>query len=105
MSQKGGKFIREIFCGMNFYSIIIPMPTYQMASFFRIDEAIAAAAKAALLAAKIKGNKLGKIEVFNSGIKKDECLIEVAEFNFLNKLPVEPLFYWNKIFKTLKEAE
>src|ERR1035437_5056479 len=55
---------------------LLQFKAYQMASFFRIDEAITAAAKAALLAARIRSNKKGKIELFNSGIKKEECLIE-----------------------------
>ena len=79
--------------------------TYQVTSFFRIDEAITAAAKAALLAAIIKAGIMEKIEPFIAGLNKKDYLIEHPDYIFLNKLPVEPLFYWRKTIEIITEAQ
>jgi hypothetical protein len=78
---------------------LLQFKPYQMTSFFRIDEAIISSAKAALMAAKIKSGASGAVEVFLPAFDKREYLIQHPEYNFLNKLPVEALFYW---FKTLQ---
>jgi hypothetical protein len=80
---------------------LLQFKAYQMSSFFRIDEAIVSAAKAALMAAKVKIAATGKVELFNAENKKQDYLIPNPDFNFLNKLPAEALFYWNKALRTL----
>ncbi|HEV8083703.1 MAG TPA: nucleotidyl transferase AbiEii/AbiGii toxin family protein [Chitinophagaceae bacterium] len=76
---------------------------YQINSHFRIDEAITASAKAALLASKLKSNNINKLELFSPDIRKDDCLFEEPALNFLNKLQIEPLFYWSQAFKNLED--
>ena len=79
--------------------------SYQVTSFFRIDEAITAAAKAALLAAIIKAGITEKIEPFTAGLNKKDYLIEHPDYIFLNKLPVEPLYYWRKTIEIITEGQ
>jgi hypothetical protein len=80
---------------------LLQFKAYQMTAFFRIEEAIISAAKAALLAAKIRSGSSGALEVFEPGIKKEECLVHQQDYLFLNRLPPEPLFYWNKTIRLL----
>lgn len=75
---------------------LLQFKSYQVTSYFRIDEAIIASAKAALLAAMIKTGYTGKVESFTAGLKKKSFLIQHVDYNFLNKLSVEALFYWSK---------
>ena len=82
---------------------LLQFKTYQVTSFFRIDEAITASAKAALLAAMIKTGYSGAIEFFTGILQKEHYLIQHPDYNFLNKLPVEPLFYWNKTVALLSK--
>lgn len=74
-----------------------------MNSAFRIEDAITAATKAALLAAKIKTNSTGAPEQFHPAIKKEDCLINSADYILLNKLSAEPLFYWKRIIEILNK--
>ena len=80
---------------------LLQFKSYQVTSYFRIDEAIAASAKAALLAAMIKTGYTGKVESFTVGLKKENYLIQHRDYNFLNKLPVEALFYWSKTIEII----
>lgn len=75
---------------------LLQFKAYQMSSFFRIDEAIISAAKAALMAARIRASHTGSVELYDPEMKKADYLIKTPEFIYLNKLPVEALFYWNR---------
>jgi len=68
---------------------------YQTRAAFRIDEAIVAGAKAALLAAKIKTGDNTALPVFVPGTPKAEYLVVHPAYIDLNKLQAEPLFYWH----------
>lgn len=80
---------------------LLQFKPYQMTSFFRIDEAIISSAKAALMAAKIKSNARGVLEIFQVNSDKRDYLIQDSEYNFLNKLPAEALFYWHMTLQVL----
>ena len=80
---------------------LLQFKQYQMTSFFRIDEAIIASAKAAYLASRIKAGTGGDLKVFQQGHSKQDFLIQIPEYNFLNRLQAEPLFYWNNILQLL----
>ena len=80
---------------------LLQFKAYQMTSFFRIDEAITSAAKAALMAAKIKVNAEGQLDLYQMGMDKKDYLIEHPEYVFLNKLPIESLFYWKQVIDLL----
>jgi hypothetical protein len=80
---------------------LLQFKSYQVTSYFRIDEAIAASAKAALLAAMIKTGYTGDVASFTAGLKKEDYLIQHLEYNFLNKLRVEALFYWRKTIEII----
>lgn len=82
---------------------LLQFKTYQVTSFFRIDEAITTSAKAALLAAMIKTGSSGATDIFTGTPKKESYLNQHPDYNFLNKLPVEPLFYWNKTVALLSK--
>ena len=75
---------------------LLQFKTYQMSSFFRIDDAIVSSAKAALMAKRIRGNHSGPVDLFEKAMKKEDLLIKGQAYDFLNKLPAEALFYWNK---------
>ncbi|HLP61508.1 MAG TPA: nucleotidyl transferase AbiEii/AbiGii toxin family protein, partial [Candidatus Deferrimicrobium sp.] len=65
--------------------------------FFRIDEAIEAAAKAAYIAAKIKTGNNEAPEHYDRSKNINDYLIENRDYNHLNKLKKLPngaLFYW-----------
>lgn len=81
---------------------LLQFKPYQMASFFRIDEAIVASAKAAYMAAKIKAATGGGLEMFKQDYRKQDFLIRNPRYTFLNKLQTEALFYW---FKSLEIIE
>ena len=74
---------------------------YQTRGAFRIDEAIVAGAKAALLAARIKTGDTSPLPVYEAGMKKSDYLVPQPDYIDLNKLPVEPLFYWHHTLKLL----
>lgn len=78
---------------------LLQFKQYQMTSFFRIDEAIVASAKAAYVAARINADIYGDLEVFQKGYNKQDFLIHNPKYIFLNKLQPEALFYW---FKSLE---
>jgi len=64
---------------------------------FVLDHAIESAAKAALIAAKIKAENYDEIEPFNETDGIRAYLIENTDYNFLNrlnKLPNKALYYW-----------
>ena len=70
---------------------------------FTLDNAIEAAAKAALIATKIKTKNYDPITPFDKGL--GNYLIEDKEYNFLNRLvrlPNRALFYWSQAVKLLK---
>jgi hypothetical protein len=81
---------------------LLQFKPYQMTSFFRIDEAIVSSAKAAYMAARIKAGLNGNLELFQSGYDKQSLLIQNPNYNFLNKLQAEPLFYWHKAIKLIE---
>ncbi|HEY9560352.1 MAG TPA: hypothetical protein VIR29_06145, partial [Anseongella sp.] len=70
---------------------------YLMAGKFRIDEAIAGAARVAHLAAKLLTRDLSPVQQFNG---QNLNLLNIAhpEWNFLNKLKRQPdkssFYYW-----------
>ena len=71
---------------------------------FGIDEAIVAAAKVAYLTQLLKANWNGEIERFKNPVQLKDWLIEVPEFNKLNKLKknnLEGFYYWYKSFMSL----
>jgi len=68
---------------------------YQTRGAFRIDEAIVAGAKAALLAARIRTGDNSPLPVYDKEMKKADYLVTEPSFIDLNKLSVEPLFYWH----------
>jgi hypothetical protein len=82
---------------------LLQFKAYQTNSFFRIEEAITAAAKAALLAASIRAGKKGAVNIYDPSIKKTDYLIRDAKYNFLNRLQPEPLYYWHKTIQLLSE--
>jgi hypothetical protein len=77
---------------------------YQMKPSFRLDQAITATAKAALLAAKIKSESYTLPAIYAPGFNKNQFLIEHSSYNFLNKLQAEPLFYWNQTIKLIAKT-
>jgi hypothetical protein len=81
---------------------LLQFKAYQISSFFRIEEAIVASSKSALMAARIKTGESGPSELFISGRNKQDYLILHPDYSFLNKLSTEALFYWHKVLKTLK---
>jgi hypothetical protein len=81
---------------------LLQFKPYQMNSFFRIDEAIISSAKAAYMAACIKMRAGSKLEIYQPEYSKQDFLIQQAEYNFLNKLQAEPLFYWYKTLLVLE---
>jgi hypothetical protein len=81
---------------------LLQFKAYQMSSFFRIEEAIVASSKSALMAARIKTGESGPSELFTPGPGKHKYLISHPDYLFLNKLSMEALFYWHKTLQTLK---
>lgn len=81
---------------------LLQFKPYQMTSFFRIDEAIVSSAKAAYMAACIKAGVGGNLEIYQPAYNKQDFLIQNTEYNFLNKLHAEPLFYWHKSLRILQ---
>ena len=75
---------------------LLQFKAYQMSSFFRIDEAIVSAAKAALMASRIRAGHAGSVDFYNPEMQKADYLITQPEYIYLNKLSAEALFYWNK---------
>jgi len=73
---------------------LLQFQNYQTRGAFRIDEAITAGAKAALLATRIKTGDTSPLPFYEAGMKKSDFLIRQPEYTDLNKLPPEALFYW-----------
>ena len=76
---------------------LLQFKSYQTTSSFRIEEAVIGSAKAALLAAKIRAGHTDALPIFEPSRKKNDYLIQKAEYSYLNKLPTEALFYWYHI--------
>lgn len=76
---------------------LLQFKAYQTSSAFRIEEAICASAKAALLATKIQTGQIDALPRFQPDLKKADFLIQRSEYIHLNKLSAEPLFYWHHI--------
>jgi len=74
---------------------------YQTRGNFRIEEAIIAGAKAALLAARIKTGDASPLPVYEESMKKADYLLTQPEYIDLNKLQVEPLFYWHHAMRIM----
>ncbi len=71
---------------------------------FRIDDAIVAAAKAAVLAATIKSNFIGPLPVYNALLTNTHPIITHPDYMFLNKKLRNAggaLFYWSEVIKML----
>jgi hypothetical protein len=66
---------------------LLQFKSYQTTSSFRIEEAVIGSAKAALLAAKIRAGHTGPLPIFEPSRKKNDYLIQKAEYSYLNKLP------------------
>jgi hypothetical protein len=74
---------------------------FLMYNNFRIEDAITASAKAALLATKIKYNSISEIQLFHDEIDVSKLEILNPEYNFLNrfKKTLKPAFYyWYQCF-------
>ncbi len=80
---------------------LLQFKSYQTTSAFRIDEAIVAAGKAAMLAAKIQTGNTLPLPRFQALLKKSDLMIQQPEFSYLNKLPAEALFYWHHVINLL----
>ncbi len=80
---------------------LLQFVNYQTHGAFRIDEAITAGAKAALLAARIKTRDTSPLPFYETGMKKKDYLVIQSAYIDLNKLTVEPLFYWHHALKLL----
>lgn len=80
---------------------LLQFTSYQTRGAFRIDEAIIAGAKAALLAARIRTGDNSPLPAYDKEMKKADYLVTVPTFIDLNKLPAEPLFYWHHALKLL----
>lgn len=80
---------------------------FLMSGSFRLEEAIAASAKAAYLAAKIKSGKLSSFELYDD---QDVSTIEIkgVDYNYLNrlrKINKVAFYYWFKALRTLEIEE
>jgi hypothetical protein len=53
------------------------------------------------LAARIKTGDASPLPVYEEGMKKADCLVTQPEYIELNKLQVEPLFYWHHAMRLL----
>lgn len=75
---------------------------------FRIDDAVVASAKAALLAASIRTNTMGVLPVYDAQTC-GACLITHTDYTFLNKklrnVRGGALFYWSEVIKLLHPQE
>lgn len=80
---------------------LLQFKSYQTTSAFRIDEAIVAAGKASVLAAKVQTGNTLPLPKFQASLKKSDFLIQQPEFTYLNKLPAEALFYWHQVINLL----
>ncbi|HEX7754643.1 MAG TPA: hypothetical protein VF421_04835, partial [Niabella sp.] len=75
---------------------LLQFKSYQTKKAFRIEDAIIAAGKAALLAARIKAGDMSALPRFDPEIGKENYLITNPAFIYLNRLPAEALFYWRQ---------
>lgn len=80
---------------------------YLMAGNFRIDDAVAASARVAYLAAKILVNDLSPIRYYEGQDMKD-LIIEDQDWNFLMRLKRQPdksiFYYWYHVVQLLTPA-
>lgn len=81
---------------------------FLMSGYFRIDDAIPAAARVAYLAGKILMNNLTPIDYFTSRIAIDINIVD-PEWNFLNRLKRQPdkssHYYWFKTIELLTQGK
>lgn len=81
---------------------------YLMAGNFRIDDAIVAASKVALLASKLLTSNLEPI-IYYKGEDISTLMIEAPEWNFLNKLKRQPdksaFYYWYQTVQLLTKTK
>jgi hypothetical protein len=72
---------------------------------FRIDDAIVAAAKAAVIAAAVKSDFTGSLPVYNARTANTQEIITHPDYIFLNKklrnISGGALFYWVEVVKLL----
>lgn len=90
-SEPGKSHFKELRDG------IAQFKSFLASGFFRIDEAIEAAAKAAYIAAKIKVGNNEAPKHYDKGKNINDYWIQNREYNYLNKLKKLPngaLFYW-----------
>jgi hypothetical protein len=80
---------------------LLQFKSYQTNTAFRIDEAITASAKAALLVTKIQAAHIDALPLFHRGMQKSDFLIQHPDYMYLNKLPPEPLYYWSQAISFL----
>jgi len=79
-----------------------------ISSHFRIDEAIAASAKSAWFAMKLKNGKNSSIEPYNLKVELENLDIENKDYQFLNKLKKanKPAFYyWYKCLEEIGQQK
>ena len=76
---------------------LLQLKAYLTSSAFRIDEAIVASAKAAVLSTMIQHHAEGALPRYVTKINKSDILIQDPTFNYLNKISVEALYYWNYV--------
>ncbi|MDD3687945.1 MAG: nucleotidyl transferase AbiEii/AbiGii toxin family protein [Bacteroidales bacterium] len=70
---------------------------------FRIDEAIAASAKAAWFATKLKNKDFSEFELYNETVDIASMQIQRTEYNYLNKLKKSnkaAFYYWYQCIET-----
>lgn len=96
--NKGENLTRyqEVLSGIREFS------SFTIRSNFTLDNAIEAAAKAALIAIKIKVQDNDPITPFDDQLGMRNYLIENVEYNYLNRLvrlPNNALYYWNQTIK------
>jgi len=72
---------------------------------FRIDDAIVAAAKAAVIAAAVKSDFIGQLPLYNARAANAQQIITHPDYIFLNKklrnISGGALFYWAEVVKLL----
>jgi hypothetical protein len=90
--------LRELFDGLQRFT------SFPINVSYRADDAILSAAKAALLAIKIKNNDYSKIELFSedSVLGDFEFPREFSHLHKLRKRKKEAYFYWAQFFKSCK---
>ncbi len=83
---------------------LIKLPSYLVTVSFTLDAAIEAAAKVALLSAKLLKQNFLAIEKFDKSEGIQKYFIKQTDYNFLNKLaklPNSSLYYWHQAINIL----